>query len=239
MEDARQGRGQEPVRRPAEVEHRPDEEELREGPSVEAHDDLRRDPLRSCRRLASGARFGDEAQRAGRIVDHPAGECQPRFGIGRPGEAQRRQSGPCLGRRSRIDLGRRQEVGEGVEVVADPDPSLGARLEGRRTPPGERIEDHVASARVARDEGVGERSREAREVRAHRVERMAPQPLLVLPLGGDRKDGQIRGEVEGELTIANSWRGHRAGAILIMARRSSIGRRARSIAREEWLETGR
>jgi len=46
-------------------------------------------------------------------------------------------------------------------------------------------QDDVAAARVAGDEGVGEGRREAREVRAHRVERVAPEPLLVLPLRCD------------------------------------------------------
>ena len=104
----------------------------------------------------------------------------------------------------RLDLGRRQQVGERVQVVADADPALGAGLEGRRPASGERIEDDVASARVAGDEGVGKGGREAREIRAHRVERVAPQPLLVLPLGRDRQGRQLRGEVEGELSGADS-----------------------------------
>ena len=183
---------------------RPDEQELGEGPPVEADDDLRRDRAPFLPMAGSGSRSGNEACRAGRIVDHPPGEGQPRFGVGRPREAQGRESRPGLGRRSRIDLGRRQQVGERVQVVADADPPLGACLEGGRPASGERIEDDVASPRVAGDEGVGEGRREAREVRAHRVERVAPQPLLVLPLGRDRQDGQLRGEIEGELSGADS-----------------------------------
>ena len=70
---------------------------------------------------------------------------------------------------------------------------------GRRAAPGERVEDDVARPRVAGDEGVGQGRREAREVRAHRVEGVAPQALLVLPLGreGDRR--QLERKLEGEL----------------------------------------
>ena len=69
-----------------------------------------------------------------------------------------------LGAGRRLDLGRGQEVGEGVEVVADADPTLRARLERRRAAAGERIEDDVTGSRVARDERVGQGGREAREV---------------------------------------------------------------------------
>ena len=83
-------------------------------------------------------------------------------------------------------FGGRQQVGERVEVVADPDPALGAGLERRRAAAAERVEDDVAGSRVAGDERMGEGGREARQVRAHRVEPVAPQALLILPLGGDR-----------------------------------------------------
>ena len=106
----------------------------------------------------------------------------------------------------RLDLGRGQQVGERIEVVADADPALGAGLEGRRAAPRERVEDDVARPRVARDEGMGEGGREAREVRAHRVEGVAPQALLVLPLGreGDRR--QLERKLEGELARGRETR---------------------------------
>src|SRR6478752_1725461 len=64
----------------------------------------------------------------------------------------------------------------------------------------------VTGARVARDEGVGEGRREAREVRAHRVERVAPQALLVLPLGRELDRGQLDGQFEGELARGGGGR---------------------------------
>ena len=124
---------------------------------------------------------------------------QPVARVRVPGEAELGEPGRRLRACRRFDLGRRQEVGERVEVVADADPALGAGLEGRRAAPGERVQDDVTRSRVARDEGVGQGGREAREVRAHRVEGVAPQPLLVLPLGreGDRR--QLERQLEGEL----------------------------------------
>ena len=65
-------------------------------------------------------------------------------------------------------------MGERVEVVADADAAFCAGLEGHGPAAGERIEDDVAGPAVASDEGVGEGGRKARQVRAHRVERVAP-----------------------------------------------------------------
>ena len=115
--------------------------------------------------------------------------------VGRPGETERRDPRPRLGRRRRLDLRRGQQVGERVEVVADADPALGRRLERRRAAARERVEDDVAAPRVAGDERVGEGGREAREVRAHRVERVAPEALLVLPLGRDPDRRQLGGQL--------------------------------------------
>ena len=73
--------------------------------------------------------------------------------------------------------------------------------------------------RIAGDEGVGEGRREAREVRAHRVERVAPQPLLVLPLGRDPDRRQLGGQLPAR---ARGPAGTRVGS----------GRRHRLLARE-------
>ena len=116
-----------------------------------------------------------------------------------PSPPERRGPGPGLGRGRGVDLGRGQHVGERVEVVADADPALGDRLERDGAPAAERVEHDVARSRPAGDEGVAERRREAREVRAHRVEAVAPEPLLVLPLRGDRQLGQAERQLEGEL----------------------------------------
>ena len=121
------------------------------------------------------------------------GERQPAPRRGVPAEAKLREPGGGGGRARRLDLGRSQQVGERVEVVADPDPALGAGLQRRRAATRERIEDDVARPRVAGDEGVGEGRREARQVGAHRVEAVAPQALLVLPLGREPMAGRSIG----------------------------------------------
>ena len=74
---------------------------------------------------------------------------------------------------------------ERVEIVAHPDPAFRAGLEGRGTSAAEGIEDDVPGPRIARDEGVREGRGKAREVGAHRVIAVAPQPLLLLPFRGD------------------------------------------------------
>ena len=51
-----------------------------------------------------------------------------------------------LGRGRRLELGGGQHVGERVEVVADADPALGRRLDGRGAAAGERVEHDVARA---------------------------------------------------------------------------------------------
>ena len=112
-----------------------------------------------------GRRVGRRRARRG-----PASPPSPAFQASR--SAARRVAACGAGRR--LDLGRGQQVGERVEVVADADPALGAGLERRRAATGERVEDDVAGPRVAGDERVGEGGREAREVRAHRVERSGP-----------------------------------------------------------------
>jgi len=68
--------------------------------------------------------------------------------------AAARASHPCRG----------QQVRKRVEVVADPDATLGARLEGHRPAAREGVEDDVTGPAVPCDESVGERGRKAREV---------------------------------------------------------------------------
>src|SRR6476659_6163036 len=101
-----------------------------------------------------------------------------------PAESESSEPGRRLGAVRRLDFRGRQEMGERVEVVADANSTFGARLEGRGPTSAERVEDDVSAAAVAPDEGVGESRRKARQVRAHRMEGRAPQPLLVLPLRG-------------------------------------------------------
>ena len=162
---------------------------------------------------SASPRAGAGTRRVARVGDDPSREGQPRRGLGVPGEAELGEPGRGGGARRRPDLGRGQQVGERVEVVADPDPALGARLQRRRAATRERIQDDVTGPRVAGDEGVGERGREAREVRAHRVERVAPQALLGLPLGFQRDRRQFERELEGELARGGRarWRSVRSG----------------------------
>ena len=113
----------------------------------------------------------------------------------RPGEAEGREPGRRGSAGRRLDLGGGQQVGERIQVVADADPALGAGLERRRPAAAERVEHDVAGPAVAGDEGVGQRRREAREVRAHRVEGVAPEALLLLPLRRDVEARQRRAEL--------------------------------------------
>src|SRR6185503_16445429 len=130
-------------------------------------------------------------------------ERQPVGRRGKPAETESSEPGRRLGAVRRLDLRGRQQVSERIEVVADADATLGARLEGGRPTSAERVEDDVPAPAVAPDEGMGEGRWEARQVGAHRMERRAPQTLLVLPLRGDPDVGERgrRGgfEREGEL----------------------------------------
>ena len=182
--------GEEPVGRVVEAERGPDEEQLREGPLVERQGDLRRDALAG-RAVHAGPGDRDERAVVGERTDRGR-QRRPLRGAARPGEPERRQPGGRLGAGGGLDLGRGQQVGERVQVVADADPALRAGLEGSRPAAAERVEHDVAAAAVAADERVGEGGREAGEVRAHRVEGGSPQPLLVLPLGRDVDRGEAR-----------------------------------------------
>ena len=145
----------------------------------------------------------------GRSHDDPLGKRQPAGRIGIPGEPERREPCAGLGRRRGIHLRRREQMGERVEVVANADPTLGTRLERGRAPTGEGVEDHVTGSRVAGDERVRESSRKAREIGAHRVEAVAPQPLLGLPFRRNRQLGEPEREFEGQLTGRHASRGSR------------------------------
>ena len=90
---------------------------------------------------------GSAMTRAARASQAAASAFQARRSCGEPRRGR--------GARRRVDLGRGQQVGERVEVVADADPALGARLERRGAAAGERVEDDVAGPRVAGDERVG------------------------------------------------------------------------------------
>ena len=211
VEDAGDGGGQEPVGPVVEVERRAHEQQLAERARVERQGDLDRDGLDAIRgrRPRTGARH--ERSRVERIGRHTCAQCQPVARARVPGQTELREPGRRLRTRRRLDLGRGQQVSERVEVVADPDPPLRARLERCRAATRERIEDDVAWSRVAGDEGVGERRRKARQVRAHRVERMAPQALLVLPLGSERDRRQLERKLERELARGGAPRPCRHG----------------------------
>ena len=111
-----------------------------------------------------------------------------------------------------LHLGGGQDLGQGVQVVADADPALGERLERGGAASRERVEHDVAGPAVAGDERVGEGRRKAREVRAHRVQAVAPQPWLELPVRLDRDGGEGTGQLEGELARVRSVVGHSRGS---------------------------
>jgi hypothetical protein len=135
--------------------------------------------------------------------DDPLAEREPRRGVGVPGESECGEPRSGLGGHAGLHLGGGQHLGEGVEVVADADPSLGERLQGRGAASGERVQDDVAGPAVAGDERVRERRREAREIRAHGVQAVAPQPRLELPVRLDRDRGESARQLEREL--AGVW----------------------------------
>jgi hypothetical protein len=145
------------------------------------------------------------AARGGIGLDR-GGEATPVCRSGAVGEPQRRDPGPRLGGGGGLELCGGQKVGERVEVVADPDATLRRGLHGGGAAPRERVEDDVAGPAVAGDERVSEGRREAREVRAHRMERVAPEPALRLPFGLDRDPRQLDRKVERELLGCGRWR---------------------------------
>ncbi len=181
MEDPGERGGEETVHGYALIECVAQEQELGKRARVEGEGNLRRHRI--------GPTIG------GGGLDRP-GELQPVLRAGCPHEPERRHSRARFGSGRRVELGGGQEVGEWVEVVADADPALSRGLERRRAAPGERIEDDVARPAVAGDERVREGRREARQVRAHRVQRVAPQAGLRLPVGLDRKARNAEAELE-------------------------------------------
>ena len=159
MKDARDRGGQEPINAFVEVKRVPDVQELREGRRMEGERNFCRHRIRAAV-LWIGVDRASQRQVPGRRR--------------RPGQPKPGNPGSSLGRRGRLDLGRRQEVRERVEVVTDADPTLGAGLQRHRSTAGERVQDDVPRSAVARDERVCQGRGEARQVRAHRMERVAP-----------------------------------------------------------------
>ena len=231
MEDPGEGGREEPIGPVVEAEPGPDEEQLAERPRVEGERDLDRHALGAAFRSGAGTGDRHERGRRGRVRRDALAEGQPVLRFGVPAQAEAGEASGGLGACGRLDLGRGQQVGERIEVVADTDPAFRARLEGRRPATGERVQDDVAGPRIPGDEGVRERGREAGQVRAHRVEGVAPQALLVLPLGRDREGRQLEGQLEGELAGGGSRRGSRHGRFatsctLVPTRIGAMGRGA-------------
>ncbi len=138
--------------------------------------------------------------------DRAPGKFQPGLRLLGPAEPQFAQPGTELQRGGRVDLGRGQQVGHRVEVDADADATLRTGLQSGRAPTAERIEYDIPRAAVSGDKGVRERRGEHRQIAAHRVKGMAPQPLLVLPVGLDCQAGQLgsRGRRKADLELARS-----------------------------------
>ena len=200
MQDAGDRGGEEPVRPIVQLQGRPDEQQLGKGVRVEREGDLAWDDLLGAPDVARSGSW-DEG-RAG-IGDDPPRKLRPGRRLGVPGEPQLGEARRRRPAGRRANLGRGQQVGERVEVVADPDAPFGAGLERGRAAPREWVEDDVARPRVASDERMRQRCGEAREVRAHRMERVAPQPLLGLPLGCEGDDRQLERELECELACGS------------------------------------
>ncbi len=233
MQDAGDGRGEEPVRAVVELEGRPDEQQLRQRVRVEGEGHLGRDQLVG---RAPVVRACPRNPRAGRVRHDPLGDREPIGRLGIPGESELGQAGRGRAARRRLELGRGQQVGERVQVIADADASLRAGLERGSAAAGERVENDIAGSRIARDEGMREGGRKARQVRAHRVERVAPQALLRLPFGLDGHRRQIERQLKGELgggcsARATPSRSDRHGLVVtsMARRRSPIGAMGRGV----------
>ena len=211
---------------------RADEQELRQRARVEREGDLVGDGLGARVRTVAAAGGRDERRRvagcgvttrSARASQAAASAAQARRRAARRVRASAGVAG--------LELGGGQDVGERVEVVADADAALGGRLErapcrGRRTGRGRR-----RRAAVARDEGVGERRREAREVRAHRVEAVAPEAGLVLPLGLDGEGGSALGSSRASWPASGRFVVSGIPGLRLDARIGLPARRAGSIAR--------
>ena len=191
--------GEEAVGPVGEPEGRTQEQQLAERARVERDRHLVGHGLRTAVRRTAAACGRDERGRMPGPRNHALAERDPGRRLRAPGQPQGGQAGPRLGRARRLQLGGGEQVRERVEIVTDADPALRRRLERRGATPGERVEHDVARPAVAGDERVGEGRREAREVRAHRMEAVAPQPWLRLPLGLDAEGGQRAGQLEREL----------------------------------------
>jgi hypothetical protein len=226
VEDPCQRRQQEAIRPVVRVQGRPQVQQLGQRSRVERKRDLDRQwCVRPDRRHRPASeprpcRRDEHVFRSG-CGDRGVRETIPFARGSGPAEAQARQTGLDLRPARRVDLCGRQQMGERVEVVSGPHSPLRAGLERRRPAAAEGIEDHVTGSRVAGDECVRQTGREARQVRAHRMEAVAPQPLLALPFRFDRERRDLGRELERQLAD----RGHelRPGAAKPWVRRRSGG----------------
>ena len=193
---------------------RPDEQQLAERPRVERERDLDRDGLVASRRPAAASRppGPSDAGCAGSRDDALARAASQPADVGVPARAGARRAG-CAPRRgvAGSTLAAVSRWANGLRSLPTPIRPSAHAWSGRRAAAGERVEDDVAGPRVAGDERVGEGRREAREVRAHRVEAVAPQPLLVLPLGRECQRRELERELEGELAGRQTSRGSQCG----------------------------
>jgi hypothetical protein len=222
VEDAGQGRKDETVGAIVGVQAGPQVEQLGERSRVEGERDLGRYRrvrpdregagviVRSTRRPRARTGGGGDRSTA-RPRGHDVGRAWVRhYGFGEgvplgcrggPGQTERSDASLDVRFRGRVDLGRGQDLGERVEVVAGADSALGARLKRCSPAAAERVQHHVARAGVSGDEGMNQAGREARKVRAHGMEAVAPETLLILPFRRDGQMGQLAREFKGELAV--------------------------------------
>ena len=198
MEDPGQRGGEEPVGRLVEAGGGPDEQELAQRPRVEGEGDLggnglaARSPGRSAEPAAGTRRRGAPA--ATRAASSSQAAASNDQSMRRP--ARRASSSRAVGGST---LAAVRTWASGLRSLPTPIRPSAQAWSGRRAAPGERVEDDVAGARVAGDEGVGEGRREAGQVRAHRVVGVAPQARPVLPVGLDARgrEGERTGAAAG------------------------------------------
>ena len=115
---------EESVRPILEAKRRPDVQQLAERPRMEGQGDLDRHRFDAIGGRATRPGDGHRRFRSAMGRDHAFAEGEPAGRFGVPAQPQRGKPGHRLGAGRRLDLGRGQQVGERVEVVADPDPTF-------------------------------------------------------------------------------------------------------------------
>ena len=201
MEDPRQRREQESIRRTPAVQRMAQEQQLRERLGVE-------------QRRGHGGRRQQLGGLVAPLVHHE-----------RPVDVEAGEPLLGLAVRRRIEDGAGQQRRERIEVHAHADASAQDRLEGHRAATAERVQDHVTRPAEPLDERVRHGRRQAAKIGAQGVEGVPERARLVLPVRGQRQPGQIVGITvdERERQLGMFWHGVADGSTSRDARQAGRG----------------